>query len=275
MAIAAGLLAAAMTGAWALQRATGNAGWVDAVWSASTGLVAAAGALVPAPGAAAPDARQYLAAGMAAFWGLRLALHIAQRTRGAAEDPRYAQFRKDWGADFERRLYAFLMIQAAASWVLVLTVLAAARNPSPGLHATDIAAVCVLAASVLGEGVADTQMQRFRARRTGGVCAEGLWAWSRHPNYFFEFLGWCAYPIMALGPHPYVFGWISPLGPLMMFWLLRYVSGVPPLEAAMLARRGDAFREYQQRVSVFFPLPPGQIRSAPSIKRPGASHEPR
>ncbi len=256
LAVAAVFLVAAMTGAWAAQRATGNAGWVDAVWSAATGLGAAMSALVPIQGASTPHARQYIAACMAAFWGLRLAWHIAQRTRGAPEDPRYAQFRKDWGADFQRRLFWFLMIQAAAAWILVLTVLLAARNPAPGLHTADFIAVAVLAVSVIGEGVADTQMQHFRARRTGGVCAEGLWGWSRHPNYFFEFLGWCAYPVMAVSAHHYAVGWVCLIGPLMMFWLLRFVSGVPPLEAAMLARRGDAFRAYQQRVSAFFPMPP-------------------
>ena len=119
--------------------------------------------------------------------------------------------------------------------------------------------------SVVGEGVADTQMQRFRAARQGGVCDRGLWGWSRHPNYFFEFLGWCAYPVLAITLHGYSIGGLALLGPVMMFWLLRYVSGVPPLEAAMLARRGDAFRDYQARVSAFFPAPPRRRHIAPHI----------
>jgi steroid 5-alpha reductase family enzyme len=255
-------LAAAMSGAWAVQRATRNAGWVDAVWSAATGLGAAAAALAAVPGAAGPTPRQGLAALMAAAWGGRLAWHIYLRTRGGGpEDVRYATFRREWGAGFETRLFSFLMIQAVAAWVLVLTVLVAARNPSPALGVLDIAGVLLLVGAVAGEGQADAQLQRFRQAGSGGICDAGLWGWSRHPNYFFEFLGWCAYPLLAVsGGH--VYGVLAVAGPAMMFWLLRYVSGVPPLEAAMLARRGDAFREYQARVSVFFPWPARKKASA-------------
>jgi len=249
-------LAAAMAGAWAVQRATRNCGWVDAIWSAATGLGAAGAALAPIAGA--PHApRAWLAAGMVAAWGLRLAGHIAQRTTGGAEDARYAAFRREWGAAFERRLFGFLMVQAAAAWVLVASVLVAAHNPAPMPQATDVAALLVLVAAVAGEALADAQLRRFRAAATGGICDTGLWAWSRHPNYFFEFLAWCAYPLLAIdlsGDYPA--GLLCLAAPLMMFGLLRYVSGVPPLEQAMLARRGDAFRAYQACVSPFFPLPP-------------------
>lgn len=258
LALAAVWLGLAMSGAWALQRATRNAGWVDAVWSGATGLGAAAAALAPWPGHDGVHARQVLAALMAAVWGGRLAWHIFLRTRGGgAEDVRYATFRREWGADFERRMFLFLMIQAAAAWVLVLTVFVAARNTSPGLGLLDVLGVALLAGSVAGEGQADAQLQRFRQAGGGGICDIGLWGWSRHPNYFFEFLGWCSYPLLALSGGN-ALGVVAVAGPAMMYWLLRYASGVPPLEAAMLARRGDAFREYQARVSVFFPWPPGK-----------------
>jgi len=245
----------AMSGAWALQRATRNAGWVDAVWSGATGLGGAVACLAPVPGGGM-HARQVLVAAMVAAWGGRLAWHIYLRTRGGGpEDVRYATFRREWGADFEKRLFSFLMIQAVAAWVLVLTVLMAARNPAPGLGLADLAGIVLLGAAVAGEGLADAQLQRFRVAGSGGICDNGLWAWSRHPNYFFEFLGWCSYPLIAMSGGGA--GWVLALGgPAMMFWLLRYVSGVPPLEAAMLARRGEAFRAYQARVSVFFPWPP-------------------
>ena len=247
--VAAIWLALAMAGAWALQRATRNCGWVDAVWSLATGLGAAFAAIGGTPG------RAPLAAAMAVFWGVRLAWHIARRTRGAPEDRRYAAFRHDWGAAFERRLFLFLMVQAAAAWVLVASVAIAARNPTPFPAPGDAAGAALLLISVAGEGLADAQMQRFRSRRTGGVCQEGLWAWSRHPNYFFEFLAWCAYPLLGMSA-AYPQGALAIAAPVLMFFLLRYVSGVPPLEKSMLERRGDAFRAYQARVSAFFPLPP-------------------
>ncbi len=253
-------LALAMTGAWALQRATRNAGWVDAVWSAATGLVGAACALAPLAGP--PGARQLIVAALAALWSVRLAWHIAQRTAGGApEDARYAEFRRDWGAAFEARLFWFLMIQAAAAWVLVLSITLAAHRPGP-LGAADALGVAVLAFSVAGEAIADAQLRAFRRAGSGGICDRGLWGWSRHPNYFFEFLAWCAYPIFAIDPAGrYLAGLASLAGPALMFWLLRYVSGVPPLEKSMLARRGDAFRAYQQRVSAFVPLPPAKVPS--------------
>jgi steroid 5-alpha reductase family enzyme len=89
----------------------------------------------------------------------------------------------------------------------------------------------------------------------------GLWAWSRHPNYFFQWLGWLAYPIIALDPARPV-TWLSLAAPAVMYGLLRHVSGVPPLEEAMLKSRGDTFRDYQRRVSVFFPLPSKRAQSA-------------
>lgn len=257
LAAAAAALAAAMAGAWVLQRVLHNAGWVDAVWSAATGAVGAACALAPAESGGG-GARRAVVAVMAACWSGRLAWHIALRTRGAPEDARYAAFRREWGAAFEMRLFWFLMIQAAASWVLVLSIALAAHNPRP-LRLADGLGVAVLLASVLGEGLADSQLRRFRSTSHGGICDAGLWGWSRHPNYFFEFLGWCAYPLMAIdlsGAYPQ--GFVALAGPAFMFWLLRYVSGVPPLEKSMLERRGDAFRSYQRRVSAFFPLPPSR-----------------
>jgi len=97
-------------------------------------------------------------------------------------------------------------------------------------------------------------LQHFRndPAHHGKVCEAGLWRWSRHPNYFFEWLYWTAYPLLALGS-----GWFWPalVGPALIYWLLVHVSGIPPLEAQMLRSRGDAYRDYQRRVRAFFPLP--------------------
>ncbi|WP_254070628.1 DUF1295 domain-containing protein [Acidisphaera sp. L21] len=244
-----------MCGAWAVQRQTGNAGWVDAIWSAGTGLGGMLCAVVPLPGHPV-GLRAYVVAALAILWSGRLAWHSASRTAGHPEDVRYAGFRRDWGAGFQRRMFWFLMIQAAAAILLTLSILVAARNPAPALRLADWAGIAVLVVAVAGEAVADAQMRRFRATAAkGAICETGLWGWSRHPNYFFECLGWCAYPCFAIDPAWWP-GWLALTGPVFMTWLLRYVSGVPPLEAAMLASRGDAFRDYQRRVSALIPLPP-------------------
>jgi steroid 5-alpha reductase family enzyme len=112
--------------------------------------------------------------------------------------------------------------------------------------------------AIAGAALADHQLRRFRASpaNRGKVCDAGLWRWSRHPNYFFEWLGWIAYPLIAIditGGYP--LGWVAIAGPICMYWLLRHVSGVPPLEEHMLRSRGDAYRRYQARTSAFFPLP--------------------
>jgi steroid 5-alpha reductase family enzyme len=87
------------------------------------------------------------------------------------------------------------------------------------------------------------------------VCDDGLWRWSRHPNYFFQWFGWLAYPVIAIAPG-YPLGFAALLAPLFMFWILNYVTGVPPLEAQMARSRGDVWHAYQARTSRFFPLPP-------------------
>ncbi len=252
VAVAAGL-AAIMALAWAVQRRTGNSGWADAAWSFATGLGGAALALASGPSMA----RRLLVAGLVLLWALRLGAHIAARTGGGAEDARYAQLRRDWGADFQRRLFWFLQIQAAAALLLVLSIGLAAAAPFPGLRLQDGLGAAMLLAAIGGEGVADRQLARFRAdpANRGRVCDTGLWRWSRHPNYFFEWLGWVAYPVIAIGPG-HRWGWAALGGPIFMYWLLVHVSGIPPLEAHMARSRGTAFAAYKARTSAFLPLPP-------------------
>ncbi len=240
----------AMGFAWWLQRRLNNAGWVDTIWTFALGLAGVAVALV---NAATP--RGALVAGLVAAWALRLGLYIVSRTAGAAEDARYAHFRTLWGAAYQSRMFGFLMIQAAAAALLLIPMLLAATSPRP-LGWADALAVLIMATAVIGEGIADRQLARFRALpgNHGKVCNTGLWSVSRHPNYFFEWLHWLAYPVFALGADH---AWAALLGPAFMYWLLVHVSGIPPLEAQMLRSRGELYRAYQRRVSAFFPLPNG------------------
>lgn len=167
----------------------------------------------------------------------------------------YAHFRAKWGAAFQRRMFWFLQIQAIAAALLLLSIVLAASSPRP-LGWPDALAVVVLVMAVTGEGIADRQLAAFRdgAGNHGRVCDHGLWALSRHPNYFFEWLHWLAYPLLAIGG---AWGWLALLGPAFMFWLLVHFSGIPPLEVQTLRSRGDAYRDYQRRVSAFIPLPRG------------------
>ncbi|BAM87229.1 hypothetical protein S58_12190 [Bradyrhizobium oligotrophicum S58] len=245
-----------MTMAWLVQQRTGNSGWVDTIWTFSVGLVGAAGAIWPV-GGSAPSTRQWLVAVLVAVWSLRLGSHVAMRSRGIADDPRYAEFAKQWGAAAPRRMFLFLQQQAWGSVPLVFAMFVAAHAPAPELRLQDYLGVLVLLLGIAGEGLADAQLKAFRAdpANKGKVCDHGLWRWSRHPNYFFEWVCWLSYPVIALSfDNPW--GLASLLAPLLMYWFLVHVTGIPPLEQQMLRSRGDRYRAYQARTSAFFPLPP-------------------
>lgn len=255
---AALLLAAIMGVAWLVQQRTGQGGWADAFWSFGLGVAGAGVALFPL-GGTSPSARQWAVAVLIGLWGLRLGLHIARRAAHEAEDARYARLRVEWGSHFPAKMFGFLMLQAAAAAFLALSVLVAARNPAVGLTLQDGLAISVFAIALLGESLADRQLAAFRAdpANRGRICDVHLWAWSRHPNYFFEWLGWCAWPIFAInlsGAWPW--GWLALTGPAYIYWLLTQVSGIPLLEAHMRRSRPEAFAAYAGRTGRFFPRPP-------------------
>lgn len=252
-------LSAVMTGAWLVQRHTGNSGWIDFSWTSGVGMVGVASALFPLLGTM-PTPRQLLVATLVALWSVRLAAHIAARTSRGGDDPRYAALAEQWGEDAPRRMYLFAQSQALASIPLVATIFIAAHRPGAALGWQDVVGGAVLVVAIAGEAIADSQLRAFKAHpaNRGRICDHGLWHWSRHPNYFFQWLGWLAYPLIAFdaaGGYPW--GWLTVAAPLCMYWLLVHVSGIPPLEEHMLRSRGASFQDYQRRTSAFFPMPPG------------------
>lgn len=255
---AALFMALVMSAAWLVQRRTGQGGWADAFWSLGLGAAGVGVALFPIDGAS-PSSRQWLTAVLIGAWGLRLGLHIVARAAREPEDARYARLRVDWGDKFQAMMFGFLMLQAGAAAFLALSILLAARNPTPGLSPQDGLAVLIFLSALIGEAIADLQLAAFKTNpaNRGQVCGAGLWAWSRHPNYFFEWLSWCAWPLFAIdlsGAWPW--GWLALTGPAYIYWLLTRVSGVPLLEAHMRRSRPEAFAAYAARTSAFFPRPP-------------------
>ncbi len=241
-----------MAAAWLIQRVTRSSAWVDPIWSFGVGLGGVAAAILP--GDHTIEGRRIAVGILVAVWALRLGLHIARRNL-SGDDPRYADLEKQWGRNAAFFMFVFLQIQAFAAWVLVLAVRLAAINPQPFPAAQDIAGIALLIVAIGGESLADAQLKQFGRAHKGGVCDVGLWKWSRHPNYFFEWLGWVAWAVIAIDPAaPWSFAAL--LAPVFMFYLLVFASGIPPLEKHMLATRGDRFRAYQARTSAFFPLPP-------------------
>jgi len=246
-------LSAIMAVAWSVWRVSRNSGWVDTIWTFGLGLIGLCSALTVMP----MRLQSSLVAAMAVIWALRLGSHIARRTRGITDDPRYAKLIRDWGPDASRQMFWLLQKQAIVSVPLALSMWLAANGSSSMVQS--VVAMLIFAVAVAGEGIADEQLRRFRhdSANKGRVCDVGLWRWSRHPNYFFEWLGWLAYPVLAIDfTGQNLWGYIALVAPLCMYWLLVYISGVPPLEEHMLANRGDAFRKYQMTTNVFFPGPP-------------------
>jgi steroid 5-alpha reductase family enzyme len=247
LALGLAVMVAVMAVLWLLQRRTGNAGVVDAGWSAGVGLV---GALAAALGAGwAP--RRLLVGTMIALWSLRLAVYILRRVLGEREDGRYTQLRSEWGAAFQGRLFWFYQTQAVLAALFALPVWVVAADPRPGWGARELAAVVLWLVAVLGESLADRQLARFRAdpANRGRTCTVGLWRTSRHPNYFFEWLHWWAYVVLALGAP---LTWLTLVGPALMLFFLLKVTGVPATEARALLSRPD-YAEYQRTTSAFIP----------------------
>ncbi|KAF0123486.1 MAG: hypothetical protein FD152_3300 [Xanthobacteraceae bacterium] len=243
-----------MTGAFFVERRTGNSGWIDVTWTFGLGVVGGIGALLPF--AEAPMGRRLLVAALAAAWALRLGLHIASRTRGITDDPRYAAMRLSYGDNVAAGMFRLLQIQAVAAMPLGLAIILAAHRPGP-LGTMDIIGVAVFAAGIVGGGLSDRQLRDFAAdpAHRGRVCDVGLWRYSRHPNYFFECVLWASFAVIALQPVAYPTGLLALLAPLTMTMLLTKISGIPPLEDHMVRKYGEAYRAYQARTSAFVPLP--------------------
>jgi steroid 5-alpha reductase family enzyme len=245
-----------MTGGWLWQRRHENAGIVDVLWSAGLGASAVFAALL---GTGAPAVR-LLTGVCGAIWGLRLARHLWLRVRAEPEDGRYRALRARWGAA-QGKWFGLFQFQAGLIALFCVPFIVAASNPTVR-PASLLAAIVIFVVSIGGENLADSQLARFRAdpANRGRTCRLGLWRYSRHPNYFFEWLHWFTYVAIASGA-PHV-AW-SLAGPVVMFVFLRWVSGIPFTEAQALRTRGDDYRDYQQRTSMLFPWPPRRLPSDP------------
>ncbi|UXI67326.1 DUF1295 domain-containing protein [Tahibacter amnicola] len=251
-----GAAACAMLVGWLLQRATRNAGIADAIWAACL----SGGALYYAGVGTGSALSRGLVAVFGGFWGFRLSMHLLTRVLTEEEDGRYRQLRAHWHGS-EVRFFALFQVQAALVALFSLPFLAVAENPVTRISAWHVIGVTVWLVSLAGESFADLELARFRRdpRNSGRTCRIGLWRYSRHPNYFFEWLHWFAYVALAVGSP---IAWTAWLGPLLMYIALRWVSGVPFVEAQALRSRGDDYRAYQSETSAFIPWVPKPERTS-------------
>lgn len=235
---------------WEIQRRTRNAGLVDAIWAAAMGGAAVYYASVGS-GCSFP---RLLVAMLGGIWGARLCLHLLARILREEEDGRYAFLRRHWN-DSQAKFFGFFMLQAGFTAVFSLPFLVAASNACNQFDIWVAIGLVIWVGSLAGESLADRQLARFRANpaNRGKTCREGLWRYSRHPNYFFEWLHWFAWVFFSIGSP---WWWLSLAGPLLMGASLVWITGIPFTEAQSLRSRGDDYRRYQEETSMFFPWVP-------------------
>lgn len=247
--ITAGVLATAFALLWWRQTRTADATSVDAAWALAIGAL---GVGTAALGDGAPVQRA-LAGGLAFAWSARLSWHLLRhRVFGhAGEDGRYRALREHWGERAHRNLFWFYQVQAAAAFVFALPFRWLAQHGATAIGPVQWTGLALALAAQLGEAVADRQLERHRRdpSQRGRTCRSGLWRYSRHPNYFFEWLSWCGIAVVAM-PAAGPWAWLQPAA---MFVLVRFVSGVPFTELQALRSRGDDYRRYQAETSAFVP----------------------
>ena len=242
------LVGSMMLSLWLAHLGLKNASIVDPGWAYGLAILGATYAL-PGPGFVL---RRWLIAGMAAIWGVRLGTYLLFLIIGKPEEGRYQHLRQDWRGNVGFKFFIFFEFQALLDIFLSLPFLLAALNPKPNLHVLEYVGVALWVVALVGETIADAQLAAFKRDPTnhGQVCQRGLWSYSRHPNYFFEWLVWVAWALFALAS-PY--GWLAIACPLLMFYVLFRVTGIPATEAQALRSKGAAYREYQQSTSAFVP----------------------
>ena len=237
---------------WLIHLKTGNASVVDPGWAGGLALLALIyAALVPGY---AP--RLWMITMMAVIWGLRLAVYLLlTRVIGHPEEGRYGELRRKWQTHIPLKFLAFFEFQALLCVVLSVPFLLAMRNPRPEIAAMEWAGAAVWLVAFIGEVLADQQLHWFKTNpaNKGKTCRAGLWNYSRHPNYFFEWLIWVGFAMFATAAP---FGYLSWICPAMMLYFLFKVTGIPATEAQALRTKGEDYRAYQQTTSAFVPWLP-------------------
>lgn len=243
---------AAMTALWLLSLALRNASIVDVAW----GLGFAGVAMLAAVAGGGYGGRRVFVAVLTCAWGVRLGSYILLRNRGKGEDPRYQAMRRRAGGRFWWfSFFQVFVLQGALMWLISIPLIASATAQQPDhLAPTDIVGLLVFIVGLAFEAVGDWQLAHFKKdpSHRGQVMDQGLWRYTRHPNYFGDATAWWGLFIIAAGTTD---GYWTVLSPLLMTFLLVRVSGVALLERSQ-ARTKPAYGDYIARTSPFLPWLP-------------------
>lgn len=230
---------------WALKLK--NNGVVDIFWAFNFLFIAAIIWLL----ANGNPARVNLVCALAVLWSLRLGTYLLIRvgTHLNEEEGRYKQLRQEWNTT---KFFFFYQMQAFSNVMLAIPFFIIALNPEPSIQPNEYIGAALWLLCIIGEGLSDWQLQHFKNQpeNKGKVCQYGLWNYSRHPNYFFQFSLWVSVSVFAISS-PY--GWLSLICPISIGYLIFKVTGIPMTEEQAIRSKGEAYKDYQRSTSAFVP----------------------
>ncbi|MEO6306086.1 MAG: DUF1295 domain-containing protein [Bacteroidia bacterium] len=230
---------------WALK--IKNNGIVDIFWAFNFTVIAA----IIWYFADGEPQRINLVCGLAGLWSLRLGIYLLIRVGGhiKEEEGRYKQLRLEWN---DTKFFFFFQMQAFSNVMLSIPFFIIALNKNTEISILEYIGAGLWLLCIIGEGISDWQLAYFKKQpeNKGKVCQYGLWNFSRHPNYFFQFSLWISVLIFAL-PSPY--GWLAAICPLSIGYLIFKVTGIPMTEEQAVRSKGEAYKEYQRTTSAFVP----------------------
>ena len=239
---------------WLVAEKIRNGGIVDVFWGLGFAVVAAVYFLILDQASFGWMPRKIAVLLMVSIWSLRLTFFLGQRFKRLypEEDGRYASFRQAWGKNARWGMLGAFQLQAVLLASLTMPFAISMFYNAPRFQPCEIAAMVIWFIALLGESIADHQLESFKKNpdNRGKVCQVGLWNYSRHPNYFFEWLTWVAFCLFSLTTET---GLYSLYCPVVMFFFLTLVTGVKATEEQALRTRGDAYAQYQKTTSAFFP----------------------
>lgn len=234
---------------WLISVRRRNVTVVDALWGMGFVMIA----WITAAAGGGYTLRALLLALLASLWGVRLSVYMLWRSHGKGEDPRYGSWRREYGDRFWWvSLFNVFLVQALFLWVMSLAMQYGqmARTPA-ALTWRDLLGVTIWSIGFVFETVGDWQLARFKAdpSNSGKVMDRGLWAYTRHPNYFGEALiWWGVWLIVSSTPN----SWWTLISPVLITITLLKITGIALTEKTILEKK-TAYRDYMDRTSAFFP----------------------
>ncbi|WP_115712514.1 DUF1295 domain-containing protein [Legionella sainthelensi] len=230
---------------WGLYRILKNPSVVDVSWS--LGLMVSGLIYL---GVTSLSFRTLIIGILLVLWALRLAFYLwYTRIRTGHVDKRYIDLSVNW--KINPSLGFFINFQLQGMLILIISSVFFLISQSGLTHITllDSLAFCIIAVGIMGETLADMQLHRFKMQHKGEVCHIGLWSYSRHPNYFFDWLSWMGFALFAIQSNA---GYLCLLSPLMLYVIFTHITG-PLTERGSIQSRGQKYIEYQKQTSMFFP----------------------